>query len=144
MNHAAWYMKPVHITLQHFMGVERLALGSTGDGGRAALEEVVGALREGASTCITPDGPAGPAYEVKPGVLVMARQSRVPLVGIRFSVSRSMRLPTWDRKILALPFCSIDVYFSEPLSLRSGESRALQLGALTEALGPASIDVIAK
>lgn len=139
MNHPLWYMKPVHFTLQRFMKVEQLALGSTGEGGRAALDSVVRALRAGLSTTITPDGPAGPRYVVKPGVLVMSRSSRAPVVGIQFLVTRSMRLPTWDRKICPAPFSRIVVTFSPPVPSAPAGDRARGLAAITEALGPSEL-----
>ena len=139
MNHPLWYMKPVHFTLLRFMNVERLALGSTGERGREALDQVVGALREGLSTTITPDGPGGPQYLVKPGVLVMSRSSRAPIVGIQFSVSRSFRLPSWDHKIVPMPFARIVVRYSDAVVPTRGTARASALSDIAEALGPAGL-----
>ena len=115
MNHPLWYMKPVHLTLCKFMGVEKLALGSTGTSGTSALADVIGYLGKGYSTVITPDGPAGPAYRAKTGIFTMARESKRPIIAIQFKVSRFIRLPTWDRKIFPLPFSKIEITFSEPL-----------------------------
>src|SRR5690349_2077367 len=49
MNHPIWYMRPVHLLLA-WNGVHELALGSTGHGGRAALERIVEYLRAGYRT----------------------------------------------------------------------------------------------
>lgn len=135
MNHPDWYMKPVHFNMLHFMGIERLALGSAGSHGRAALEDVVEALREGASTCITPDGPYGPKYEIKPGVLVMARVSRTPIVCVNFEISRSFRLPTWDRKICPWPFAHVRVRYSAPIHVERRANKDEVLREIQHSLG---------
>jgi len=49
LNHPAWYMKPIHVLL-HLTGVEHICLGSSGNNGMAALENVIGYLKQGYST----------------------------------------------------------------------------------------------
>src|SRR3954464_10880999 len=66
MNHPAWYMKPVHVLL-HLTGVEHICLGSSGNSGKEALANVTSYLKQGYSTTIASDGPAGPPQELKPG-----------------------------------------------------------------------------
>jgi lysophospholipid acyltransferase (LPLAT)-like uncharacterized protein len=39
----------------------------------------------------------------------------VPIVPLRFTLSRALELPTWDRKRLPLPFSTIRVRFGEPI-----------------------------
>jgi lysophospholipid acyltransferase (LPLAT)-like uncharacterized protein len=50
------------------------------------------------------DGSHGPRYRLKRGALVLARASGKPLVLARTTFARSLRLPTWDRTALPLPF----------------------------------------
>ena len=45
MNHPAWYMKGIHLYLR-LMGVRALVMGSSGHGGRRALEGVVTWLQQ--------------------------------------------------------------------------------------------------
>ena len=113
LNHAAWYMKPIHVAGRS-SGVERMVLGSTGDRGREAADEVVRNLKEGCSTVMMPDGPYGPPGTMRKGALHMAAQSGVQLVGVTFACSRALRLPTWDRKTWPLPFGRIRVRFGPP------------------------------
>jgi lysophospholipid acyltransferase (LPLAT)-like uncharacterized protein len=114
MNHPIWYMRPVHVVLG-WNGVERLYLGSSGHGGQAALDGIVGALAEGYSTALAVDGPAGPAHELKRGALDMAERSGVPIVGIRFRYERAVRLGGWDRKWCPQPGSHVVAEESEPL-----------------------------
>ena len=114
MNHPAWYMKGVHLFLG-WMGVGYLVLGSSGNGGRAALNQLVPMLQQGASTFINPDGPYGPAHGVKNGVLELAQRSGLPVLAIRVTCSRALRLPTWDRKFFPLPGSRVIFEYSAPM-----------------------------
>ena len=113
MQHAAAYMKPVHVVLR-LMGI-RILLGSGGEDGRRAASELVGLLGEGWSTAVSPDGPSGPVGVLKKGVLHIALQSGVPVQPVRFEASRCVRLRSWDRKPVPLPFARITVVFDEPV-----------------------------
>ncbi len=113
MQHPAAYMKPVHIALQ-LMGVH-VVLGSAGEEGREAAATLVRLLREGWSTVILPDGPSGPARTLKKGVLHIALESQVPVVPVRFRAERAVRLRSWDRKPIPLPFTRISVVFDDPV-----------------------------
>ena len=115
MNHPAWYMKSVHVLLK-LTGVEHICLGSSGNSGKEALENVVHFLKQGYSTTIASDGPAGPQQELKPGVLLMSSRSGVPVVPLNFSCSSSIRIRGWDRKVLPAPFSEIIVDVGIPLS----------------------------
>lgn len=115
MQHPAAYMKPVHIVL-HLMGV-RVLLGSGGEEGRQAAATLVRLLRQGWSSVISPDGPSGPAQVLKKGVLHIALESGVPVVPVRFEARPCVRLRSWDRKLLPLPFARIRVVFGEPLTV---------------------------
>jgi lysophospholipid acyltransferase (LPLAT)-like uncharacterized protein len=108
MNHPAWYMKPVHVLL-HLTGVEHICLGSSGNSGKAALENVISHLKQGYSTAIASDGPAGPPMVLKPGALWMSRDAGIPVVPLRFSGSRGGHLGGWDRKFVPFLFSEITV-----------------------------------
>jgi len=113
MNHPAWYMKGVHIFLG-WMGVGTLVLGSSGHGGRRALQRLVPLVEKGSSTCLNPDGPYGPARVVKDGVLDLAQQTGLPIVAIRIYCSRALRLPSWDQKLVPLPGSRVELIYSSP------------------------------
>ena len=114
LNHPLWVMKGIHVFLRT-MGVRTLVLGSSGHGGRRALETLMPLVAAGASTFLTPDGPAGPAHTVKDGVLDLGEQTGVPVVALRVRCSRAWHLPTWDRKLVPWPGSVIEVFYSEPL-----------------------------
>jgi hypothetical protein len=88
--YAAWGVKPVR--------------GSSSRLGREAVGELIDELRAGSDAGITPDGPRGPVYRMKPGALTVARRSgaRLCLVGVDYEAS--WRLPSWDGFHLPKPF----------------------------------------
>jgi len=115
LNHPLWYMKPVHVLL-HLLGVEKLVLGSSGNGGREAARTIVEYLKQGISTHINPDGPTGPSKTLKKGVLHLGAQSNVPVVPVRFSCSNQWVLKnTWDPKRIPLPFTDITIKYGSPI-----------------------------
>jgi lysophospholipid acyltransferase (LPLAT)-like uncharacterized protein len=134
LNHPMWYMKPVHFALDR-LGVEKLVLGSTGHGGRKAADQLVEFLREGWSTHINPDGPAGPPKALKKGVLHLALQSGVPIIAVKIEVqSERVLRSSWDGKRLPLPFTRITILLERPLVVTPGNFEA-SAARLAKALG---------
>ena len=78
--------------------------GATEDkGGAAALREILRQLKVG-GLALSPDGPRGPVREMGPGTPVMAKLSGRPVLFLGVSCNPSIRLNTWDRYMLPLPF----------------------------------------
>ena len=78
--------------------------GSTSRFGREAAKALVEVLRSGQDVGITPDGPRGPAYELKPGALVVARRARSAVLLLGLDYEHSWRLPSWDGFHVPMPF----------------------------------------
>lgn len=72
-------------------------------------EDILHHLQEIESCLITPDGPRGPRHVARKGVRSLLQNPAVSAVWLTFSVSRKITLPRWDRLIIPLPFCSIEV-----------------------------------
>lgn len=95
--------------------MRRLILGSSGYEGREAATKLVKYLHGGYSTVILPDGPYGPAKELKKGALHVAAQSNIPLVAIQFRLSNPYVSRSWDKKRFPYPFSQITVKCSQPI-----------------------------
>ena len=66
--------------------------------------------REGASLGVSPDGPVGPYRRAKPGALIVARESGLPLQPWAVQASPAIRMTRrWDRHLVPLPFCRLTV-----------------------------------
>jgi len=119
-------------------GVELVAGSSTRGGVRAYLQ-LLQLLRQGCSVCITPDGPKGPARQVKPGIVHLAQQSGCAMVPMGLAVSRQRRLRSWDRSLLPLPFGRVVITLGQPIAVRAGAGAAGQAAEqLSQALDHSS------
>jgi hypothetical protein len=134
ISHPAAYMKPLHCVFQ-LMGLKRLLLGSSGNDGKQAANELAKLVQKGWSTTISPDGPAGPARSLKKGVLHIALQSGVPIVPLTISTSRFIPVPSWDSKKHPLPFGRIKVIVHEPIYV-DGQNFNEAASRIEMALGP--------
>src|SRR6185295_10282799 len=71
--------------------------GSSSKRGVQAMREIISeSRRSGADIAITPDGPRGPLYDIKPGVLLVARLTKLPLLIIAPKFLSAWRLKSWD------------------------------------------------
>lgn len=103
--------------------------GSSTRGGLKAYRDLRQALEQRQSVCITPDGPKGPAEQVKSGVIHLAQQSGCAIVPVSVACSRVHRLRSWDRSVLPLPFSRVLFQLGEPLrpqgTLEEGQGQLL-------------------
>ncbi|MGH0029207.1 MAG: lysophospholipid acyltransferase family protein [Myxococcota bacterium] len=63
---------------------------------------------------ITVDGSQGPAYRMKVGGILIARECGKPVALARTWYKRAIRLNTWDRTAIPLPFNRITYYLRGP------------------------------
>ena len=90
---------------------------------------------EGVSPIVTPDGPFGPAHVAKPGALIIARESGLPIQPWAFDLHPSLRLTgRWDRMLLPLPFSRIRVRLGEPMRVGSRDRLRPRLAELQLAM----------
>ena len=84
-------------------------------GGKLAKDEMIERLLAGLPGAVTVDGPRGPAHEVKPGIIEMARLAGVPVVPYLALPKRYWSFPSWDAFRLPKPFTRIDVCYGAPV-----------------------------
>lgn len=109
-------------TMLRAFGSRVVTLPDEGTAGRAeaaALSREMARLgRSGASLVISCDGPFGPYRIAKPGVVIVARESGLPIQPWAIRARPSLRLTRrWDRMIVALPFGRLRVYQGAQLAL---------------------------
>lgn len=85
----------------------RAVRGSSSRLGREAATALVDVLRAGHDVGITPDGPRGPCYDLKPGGVIVARRTHVPVLLIGGEFTAAWRLRSWDRFYLPKPFSHV-------------------------------------
>jgi lysophospholipid acyltransferase (LPLAT)-like uncharacterized protein len=89
--------------------------GSSSRGGKEALMNMVEDLVHHQIAVHILDGPRGPRGVVKPGLIVMAQLSGVPIVPVYISVNRAWLLNSWDRFIIPKPFSTVIIRWDSPI-----------------------------
>lgn len=89
--------------------------GSMKRDGSKALREILKILKNGDSIAYTVDGPKGPIYKVKDGVIKIAQMSQKPIVPVVPSVNWKIEAPTWDKYKVPMLFAKIKSVFGEPI-----------------------------
>lgn len=89
--------------------------GSTSRRGPQALRELTTWAKRGYDLAITPDGPRGPCYVVQEGVILLAQLTGLPIIACSYHLGWKIRLRSWDRFQIPLPFSRCDVSFPEPI-----------------------------
>ncbi len=85
----------------------RSVRGSATRGGAGGFLQLVNAFRAGNDLAVVPDGPRGPRYVVKAGVIHLARATGAPIYPVSYAASRMRQLRSWDRLIIPLPFAEV-------------------------------------
>ena len=93
------------------------ARGSSTRGARAALIQMIRAVRSGKSAAFTVDGPGGPLYEAKPGAVLLAEKSRAEILPFSISLDRYWELPSWDRIQIPKPYATARVVIGDRISM---------------------------
>lgn len=93
--------------------------GSSSRGASRSLLALYRKLKEGASTALTPDGPTGPIYEVKPGIIFLQEKAGSMLVPIGVDARWNKNFASWDKYLLPLPFSKTALVFGEPFSFEA-------------------------
>ena len=91
--------------------------GSSTRGGMKALYDLVKKNREGLDLAFAPDGPKGPIYKVKQGILGAAKVTGAPILPISCIATKKIRLKSWDRLIVPLPFSKVYYIYGNPLHI---------------------------
>jgi lysophospholipid acyltransferase (LPLAT)-like uncharacterized protein len=119
----------------------RSVRGSSSRRGAMALLSLTGALEAGEDVAVTPDGPRGPRYKLGPGVVFLAQQTGAGILPIHIEYSRAVRLKSWDRFMIPLPFTRVrvicdDLIFvspeADPEAERARIEKIMQPGNLSE------------
>ncbi len=100
----------------------RVVRGSTEEGraekgGRTGTLKLIEVLRRGENVAITVDGPKGPAFKVKKGVVFLAQKTGARIVPAVVKLERAKVLNSWDRFTIPYPFTRGVVLTGEPITV---------------------------
>jgi lysophospholipid acyltransferase (LPLAT)-like uncharacterized protein len=83
--------------------------GSSHRGALGAYGSAIRMASEGHDVCITPDGPRGPKFRCKPGIVRISGETATPICAIRIRERCAISLKSWDSFKIPLPFSRVDL-----------------------------------
>jgi hypothetical protein len=89
--------------------------GSSSRRGPQALLELQTWADKGYNLALTPDGPRGPRYNVREGVIVLAQITGLPIIPLGNRTHWKWTANSWDKFQIPLPFSKCEVIFGEPI-----------------------------
>ena len=96
------------------LGIHAVRGTASHGGGAQGLVKMIQVVRQGWDLGITPDGPRGPRFELKPGVIAVARKTRAWIVPVSVAYSKAWQLKTWDKMLIPKPFSKAAVIYGLP------------------------------
>jgi lysophospholipid acyltransferase (LPLAT)-like uncharacterized protein len=94
------------------------ARGSSSRGASRVLVEMVRTLRQGREAAVTPDGPRGPRFVAKPGVVQLARLSGACILCFHIVPERCWVFrKSWDQTEFPRPFTRIAIFIAPPIEV---------------------------
>lgn len=98
----------------HFLGFETVR-GSSSRGGIKAFLSALKKVKAGSNMAIAVDGPKGPIFEVKEGIVKLCEKSGVNILPYRANPRKFYTFEkSWSKGRLPYPFSIIDVNIGEP------------------------------
>jgi lysophospholipid acyltransferase (LPLAT)-like uncharacterized protein len=99
--------------------------GSSSRGGARGLIGLIRAVKDGSQAALAVDGPKGPIYEVKPGIVELARKAGMPVIPVRARCDSAWFIPkAWNRSYLPKPFARLEVEYGLPLPVEGDQEEA--------------------
>lgn len=96
----------------------KMIRGSSGKDSVKGLVQLIKAVKEGYTIGTPLDGPKGPRFEAKQGMIYVAQKSGRPMVFMGAAYSKKWVLSkTWDRCQIPKPFSKVICVISEPFYL---------------------------
>ena len=98
----------------------RVERGSSSRGAARGLLSMARAMREGWQPAIAVDGPRGPRYGVKQGVVALARFEDASIIPTMASCEAGWVIPSWDRTLIPRPFTRAVIEYATPVHVPVG------------------------
>ena len=91
--------------------------GSSSRGGKKALRELKTLSKKGYKIAHIVDGPRGPLGVVKPGLLIISKVSKMPILPTITSSEKKWVFRSWDRFIVPKPFSRVIIRFGDAINI---------------------------
>ena len=97
----------------------RTIRGSSTRGGSEALRQFTRAASEGHPLAITTDGPQGPPRQCKPGAILAAAGTGLPIIPAAAAAERAWTFNSWDRFSVPKPGSIVYLTYGDPVTVPS-------------------------
>lgn len=94
-------------------------------GGASAFREALAWVGGGGGLAITPDGPRGPSERLAEGAVKLALKSRAPVLLAGLACEPAIRLGSWDKAMLPVPFARAALVWAGPYAAE-GDAEVLR------------------
>jgi lysophospholipid acyltransferase (LPLAT)-like uncharacterized protein len=98
-----------------FFGIKAVRGSSSRFGSSAALAAIRASHYPRLDLAITPDGPRGPRYQIRPGLIRLAQLTQRPIIAVTYQLAWKYQLKSWDRFQIPLPFSTCHLRSSTPI-----------------------------
>ena len=102
------------------LGVDAIAMNLDSDStmsiGRRLIE-LIRRIKSGNNMILHPDGPAGPAYKIKPGLTFIAQKTGAKIIPLGCYCRNAYHIHRWDRYTLPLPFSKVHIQIGSIISV---------------------------
>ncbi len=91
--------------------------GKAEKGGRTVTLQLIEILKRGNNVAITVDGPKGPPFKVKKGVVFLAQKTGAPIIPAAVRFERAKVLNSWDKFVIPYPFTKGEVIIGDEIKV---------------------------
>lgn len=91
--------------------------GSSTRGWMGGLKGMLEAYRQGHDLIVVPDGPRGPRWQAKSGVLQLARTTGAAIFPVTYGAAWHVTVNSWDRLLIPLPFSRVTYVVGQPITV---------------------------
>jgi lysophospholipid acyltransferase (LPLAT)-like uncharacterized protein len=113
--------------------------GSSNEKSIRSLIQVIRKLNDGYSMGVAADGPQGPIYQVKPGIIYMAMKTGVEIVPIGGAFNRTYEFKkAWDHFLLPYPFSKGASVVGNPIAVPKDADPARYIQIVNSAIHDAN------
>lgn len=95
----------------------KVVRGSSSRGGAGGLKGLIDLMKTGKyHSSLAVDGPRGPIYQVKPGILKLAQETGLPIIpAAAWASSKFVFKKSWNQCYLPMPFSKCVVWYGDPM-----------------------------
>jgi lysophospholipid acyltransferase (LPLAT)-like uncharacterized protein len=93
--------------------------GSSKKSGDKALIEMIHILRsQNLNAVVAVDGPRGPIYKVKQGVVLLAKQTGLPILPVAVEINKAFCISkSWNKALIPKPFSTVNIHFGNVIKV---------------------------